>query len=140
MKRGAVNSLKGALITLTSVGKGHLAFKASRELGYFGWFWFEYGDFCGKKEFLNMPRHVFFPEDLGECTGFGYLVKPGVTGTALPYWSQGVHADAVTVAQGVIDLTLGKVGGLSIPGSGSAARVLKRAGSQRLRLNLNLGG
>lgn len=125
-------------------GKLLSAFPDRTDLGYFGWFWFEYGDFAGKKEYVNLVRQTFFPEDYNECTGYGWLFKPGVKAIINPVWSEGVHADACTVAQGVIDVMKGRVGGLAVLGgagfTSQAPRVVKRIGAGRKRLNLNLGG
>lgn len=135
-----LRTMRGLTMTLTEHPKKLSAFKDTDDLGYFGWVWFVYGEFKGRKQYLNNVRQRFFIEDYTQCTGFGCMLKPGVVATATIVWSSGIHADDVKIAEGLVNIMTGQVGGLRQLGAdgltGQRARVVKRAGAQSKRLSL----
>lgn len=110
-------ALKGVSLEVTNRGpQADEEFSSTREgtrvrLGYYGWFWFRYGEFAGPVQFVDHEKCVFFPEDFWECTGYGYHLTPGVECAIEKIWSNGVTGTAQQVWDGVVDAVGGDLRG-----------------------------
>jgi len=80
-------------------------------LGYYGWFWFMYGDYAGPVHFIDHINNRFFPEDFYLCTGYGYQANKGVKIDIEKVWSSGVQANGQKILGELVDVIAGGVAG-----------------------------
>ena len=114
----AGNALKGVTIRITSTGTklkevfGNNTLGQQTNLGYYGWFWWRYGDYGGPVHLINHRNNRFFPEDYSLATGYGYQMQPGVTCDIDKIWSAGIHGSLQLELGDAIDVMKGDVKGL----------------------------